>query len=72
MKVGHVVRYHVLIPMALFGVLVLVGVPLATAFFVGMMAGCMSMMVMMGRGPNAGSSGPENSERSGVGHRSRS
>ena len=50
MSVGHVLRYHVVIPLALFGALVLFGVPFATAFFVGMMVGCMSMMVMMGHG----------------------
>ena len=72
MSVGHVLRYHVVIPLVLFGALVLVGVPFATAFFVGMMAGCLSMMVMMGRGPTAGSSADRNSEGSGTEHRSRS
>lgn len=49
MSVGHVFRYHVLIPLALFAVLLVVGVPVGTAFVIGMMAGCMSMMLMMGR-----------------------
>lgn len=49
MSIGHVLRYHVLIPLALFAVLLVVGVPVGTAFVVGMMAGCMSMMLMMGR-----------------------
>ena len=72
MNVGHVVRYHVLVPLALFVVLLSVGVPIATAFFVGMMAGCMSMMVMIGRGSRAESSDHGNSDRSGADHRSRS
>lgn len=50
MSVGHVLRYHVLIPLALFAVLLVVGVPVGAAFVVGMMAGCMSMMLMMGQG----------------------
>jgi len=50
----HALTYHVLVPGAIFAVLLVVGVPLGTAFFVGMMAGCMSMMVMMMRGSHAG------------------
>lgn len=48
MSIGHVLRYHVLVPLALFAVLVVVGVPVGAAFVVGMMVGCMSMMLMMG------------------------
>jgi MFS superfamily sulfate permease-like transporter len=43
----HMLKYHVLIPLAIVVVLVVVGVPFETAFVVGMMAGCMSMMLMM-------------------------
>ncbi len=47
MSVRHAITYHLLIPAAIFAVLLVVGVPISTAFFVGMMAGCMSMMVMV-------------------------
>lgn len=50
MSIGHVLKYHVLIPLGLFAVVVVLGVPVGTAFVVGMMAGCMSMMLMMGHG----------------------
>jgi hypothetical protein len=40
-------RYHVLVPAGVFVILLVIGVPLGTAFVVGMMTGCMSMMVMM-------------------------
>ncbi len=49
MSMGHL-RYHVAIPAGVFVVLLIVGVPLGTAFVVGMMTGCMSMMVMMAPG----------------------
>jgi uncharacterized membrane protein len=42
-------KYHVVLPLALFAVLVVAGVPVGAAFVVGMMAGCMSMMLMMAR-----------------------
>ena len=71
MSIGHVVRYHVLIPLVLFGVLLVAGVPVGTAFFVGMMAGCLSMMVMMGRSAAAGSADKRDSEQPGVGNRPR-
>jgi hypothetical protein len=47
MSIGHMVKYHVLISVGVFVVLLVVGVPLGTAIVVGMMTGCMSMMVMM-------------------------
>jgi hypothetical protein len=47
MSARHVLTYHLAIPAVIFAVLLVVGVPLGPAFFVGMMAGCMSMMVMM-------------------------
>ena len=47
MSIGHILKYHVAIPVTIFGVLALVGVPLGTAFVVGMMAGCGSMMLLM-------------------------
>jgi hypothetical protein len=47
MSIGHMFKSHVMIPVGVFVVLVVVGVPLGTAIVVGMMTGCMSMMVMM-------------------------
>ena len=47
MSTRHMLKYHVLIPLGLFLVLVVVGVPFGTALVVGMMTGCMSMMFMM-------------------------
>ena len=49
MNWSHMVRYHVAIPLGLMLVLVVAGAPLGTALFVGMMSGCMSMMIMMMR-----------------------
>ena len=46
----HMLIYHVGIPVAVFLVLLAAGMPLATAFAVGMMAGCASMVLMMGGG----------------------
>ena len=71
MSIGHVLRYHVLIPLGLFAVLLVVGVPVGTAFVVGMMAGCMSMMLMMGRSAAAGSARKRDSEQPGVGNHPR-
>jgi hypothetical protein len=48
MSASHALKYHLVIPAAIFVGLLVIGVPIGTAFFVGMMAGCMSMMVMMG------------------------
>jgi hypothetical protein len=39
-------KYHLLIPAAVFIVLLAVGVSLVAAIAVGLMIGCMSMMVM--------------------------
>jgi hypothetical protein len=47
MGAKHTFKYHVLIPLGIFVVLIVVGVPFGTAFVVGMMTGCMSMMLMM-------------------------
>jgi hypothetical protein len=56
------------IPLGLFAVLLVLGVPVGTAFFVGMMAGCMSMMLMMGRAAASGSARKRDSEQPGVGN----
>lgn len=61
MSMRHALTYHLLLPAAIFAVLLVVGVPLGTAFFVGMMAGCMSMMVMM-MGGGHGSHGDRDNE----------
>jgi hypothetical protein len=47
MSMSHALKYHVAIPAAIFAGLLVIGVPIGTAFFIGMMAGCMSMMLMM-------------------------
>jgi hypothetical protein len=47
MIMGHMLKYHVLIPIGLFLALLVVGVPVGTAFVVGMMTGCMAMVFMM-------------------------
>ena len=49
MNWSHMVRYHVAIPLGLILVLVVAGAPLGTALVVGMMSGCLSMMIMMMR-----------------------
>jgi hypothetical protein len=47
----HMLKYHVGVPVAVFGVLLLLGVPTATAVRFGIVAGCAAMMLMMlGRG----------------------
>lgn len=47
MDAKHMLKYHVGIPLGIFAVLLVVGVPVGTAFVIGMMSGCMSMMFMM-------------------------
>lgn len=47
---NHMIKHHVLVPLGIFVVLVAAGVPAGTAFVVGMMAGCMSMLFMGGHG----------------------
>lgn len=47
---NHMIRHHILVPLGIFVVLLAVGVPAGTAFVVGMMAGCMSMVFMGGHG----------------------
>ena len=43
----HMLKYHVGLPLAVFGVLLLFGVPVATAVRFGVAVGCASMMLMM-------------------------
>lgn len=50
----HMLIYHVGIPVAVFVVLLVTGLPLATAFGIGMMAGCASMVLMMAGGGHRG------------------
>jgi len=54
MSASHALKYHLAIPAVIFAALVVIGVPVGTAFFVGMMAGCMTMMLMMVKSPSAG------------------
>jgi hypothetical protein len=50
MRSSQVLWYHVLVPAGAFVILLVVGAPLGPALVVGMMTGCMSMMVIPGRG----------------------
>ena len=50
----HMLKYHVGVPLVIFALLIVVGVPVGTAIFVGAMAGCMSMMFMMMGGQRSG------------------
>ena len=52
MGVRHMLKFHLLLPAAIVGALLLLGVSLRLAVVVGMMAGCMSMVFMMGGGPD--------------------
>lgn len=45
----HALKYHLGIPGVAFLLLVAVGVPVGSAFFMAALAGCMSMMLMMAR-----------------------
>ena len=47
---GHLLKYHVALPLAVFGGLLLFGVPFAGAIRYGITAGCVAMMLMMLRG----------------------
>ena len=47
MPAGHMLKYHLLIPFAVFIALLATGVSLGTAIAVALMIGCMSMTVMM-------------------------
>ena len=75
MSVLHVLKYHVVVPAAIFVVLIVVGVPFGSAFFVGLMAGCLGMMLtMMGGGMRHGTrqtgpASPESTESDGLAHR---
>ena len=48
----HMIKYHVLVPLGIFVVLLAAGVPAGTAFVAGMMAGCLSMVFMGSHGPH--------------------
>ena len=47
---GHMLKYHVALPLAVFGGLLLFGVPFAGAVRYGITVGCVAMMLMMLRG----------------------
>jgi len=66
MGAKHMLKYHVLIPLGIVLVLLVVGVPFGTAFVVGMMTGCMSMMLMMmgGVGGQRGRRGEHDNSKS--------
>jgi MFS superfamily sulfate permease-like transporter len=66
MSATHVLKYHLVIPAVIFAGLLVIGVPIGTAIFIGMMAGCMSMMLMMAgsRQDDLKREVPEHEERS--------
>ena len=43
----HMLTYHVAVPVAVFAVMVLIGVPVAAALRAGIAAGCVIMVLMM-------------------------
>ena len=45
----HMLTYHLGIPLALFVVLLVFGVPVGTAFGIGVAAGCVAMVFMGGQ-----------------------
>ncbi len=49
----HMLKYHVGVPLVIFALLMVVGVPAGTSIFVGAMSGCVSMMFMMMTGPRS-------------------
>lgn len=51
---AHMLKYHIGVPLVIFLLLLAVGVPAGTAIFVGVMTGCLSMMVMMMGGQKPG------------------
>jgi hypothetical protein len=48
MKLNHMLKYHVVLPLGVFVVLLVAGVSAGTALVVAMMTGCLSMALMMG------------------------
>lgn len=64
MSTEQMLKYHLGIPLLLFVVLLVIGAPILTAFFVACMAGCASMMFMMG-----GHDGGESEDRHESGRR---
>lgn len=63
----QVLGYHLLVPVTIVVVLLVVGVPFASALPIGVVAGCASMMFMMMRGMDGhgshAASGSEADER---------
>ena len=49
MGAKHMLKYHLLLPAGIAGVLLLVGAPINVAVVAGMMAGCMVMVLAMAR-----------------------
>lgn len=46
----HMLVYHVGLPLGVLAVLMVIGVPLATALPIAVMSGCIAMVFMMGGG----------------------
>lgn len=47
---GHMLKYHVGVPLAVFAVLVVIGIPAGSAVGYAIAAGCVSMVFMMAGG----------------------
>ncbi len=61
----HMLKYHVGVPLVIFALLMVVGVPVETAIFVGAMTGCLSMMFMMMAPSRSGDREPPSADMSG-------
>lgn len=70
MSAEHMFKFHVLLPGAIAGILLLFGLPFPTAVVVGMMAGCVSMAFMRGGGSSHdhGADRGSNEDRTGADH----
>ena len=44
---GHMLKYHLLLPAAVFVALIAAGIPVSTALGLGIAAGCITMVLMM-------------------------
>lgn len=62
MGAAHMLKFHVLVPVAIAGALLLLGLPFSTAVLVGMMAGCMSMVFMMAGGSSRDHAGDHDAD----------
>ena len=47
---GHMLKYHLLLPAAVFVALIAAGIPVSTALGLGVAAGCITLVLMMATG----------------------